>query len=138
MHNYLLDMNFAPGKQGYEITEDNFIDFFSYQYDGLKQTIGLHLTGENLQKYRFDHDSAFELDLEFRESSGIDWFEFSPAYKIKGHTFTHADIQDLIDENKDFIRLKDGALVRVPTKEFEYLQTYLANRKPEAKSGNTR
>jgi non-specific serine/threonine protein kinase len=134
-HQFLLDHRFQSVATGYLIAEDDFIDFFTYEYAGLRANIGLKIMGDALEQYHFEAEGEFSVDVDFRESSGIDWFEFAPTYKVKEATFTHQQIKELVEEKKEYIRLPDGSLVKVPIKEFEYLQSYLEGRKSDAKTG---
>lgn len=132
-HNYLLERRFNLEKTGYSVEHDDFVDFMTYEFPGLRKNIGLKVVGEKLEQYIYA-DQEFDVDLDFRQSSGIDWFEFTPLYKIKDDVFTHAQIQDLIDDEKEYVRLKDGSLVKIPQKEFAYLQSYLEGRSKKTAS----
>ncbi|GBR76870.1 superfamily II DNA/RNA helicases SNF2 family [Candidatus Termititenax persephonae] len=134
LHNYLCDLHFTPQGGSYLVSHDDFVDFITYEFPALQTNIGLKLAGANLNQYVYA-DQSFAVDLNFRQTSGIDWFEFTPLYKIKGDIFTHEQIRGLINARKEYVRLPDGSLVKVPQEEFTYLQGYLSGRGKPAANG---
>ncbi|MDR2430680.1 MAG: SNF2 helicase associated domain-containing protein, partial [Candidatus Margulisbacteria bacterium] len=134
LHTYLSERRFLAENDGYTVEHDDFVDFMTYEFPGLKQNIGLKILGERLEQYVYA-DQEFDIDLDFRQSSGIDWFEFAPVYKVKDAVFTHAQIQDLLAAEKEYVRLPDGSLVKIPRREFDYLQSYLAGRSQKTANG---
>ncbi|MDR1997364.1 MAG: SNF2 helicase associated domain-containing protein, partial [Candidatus Margulisbacteria bacterium] len=134
LHDYLGERRFTLERNGYVIEHDDFVDFMTYEFPGLQKNIGLKVWGEHLEQYVYA-DQEFDIDLDFHQSSGIDWFEFAPVYKVKDTVFTHEQIQRLITEDKEYARLKDGSLVKIPRKEFAYLQSYLEGRSQKASGG---
>lgn len=128
LHDFLLEKKFTYQKNTYRIEEDDFIDFFTYEAPALQKTIGLKITGEDLKNYFFEGQ---ELDVlfDFRESSGIDWFEFKPLYKFKDSSFTQEEIAKLVASNSRYVRLADGQLATIPKQKFENITTYLEGTK---------
>ncbi|MDR1323554.1 MAG: DEAD/DEAH box helicase, partial [Candidatus Margulisbacteria bacterium] len=131
---YLSDLRFAARRNRFFIEHDYFVDFMTYEFPNLRKTIGLKVLGEHLEQFVYT-DQAFSVDLTFTQSSGIDWFDFTPLYKIKDNVFTHAQIEELIADNKEYVRLNDGSLIKVPKQEFAYLQSYLAGRSKKTAAG---
>ncbi len=130
LHSFLIEKKFFCSKNIYHVYEDDFIDFFTYEYPALQKTIGLKITGENLKDYFFEGQ---ELDVlfDFRESSGIDWFEFKPLYKFQETSFTQEEIAGLLAGNNRYVRLADGKLATIPKQKFDNINTYLEGTKQQ-------
>ncbi|MDR2428345.1 MAG: SNF2 helicase associated domain-containing protein, partial [Candidatus Margulisbacteria bacterium] len=124
---YLSDLHFTARQNRFFIEHDYFVDFMTYEFPNLRKNIGLQVLGERLEQFVYT-DQTFNVGLTFTQSSGIDWFDFTPLYKVKDNVFTHAQIQELIADNKEYVRLNDGSLIKVPQREFAYLQSYLEGR----------
>ncbi|MDR1323170.1 MAG: DEAD/DEAH box helicase [Candidatus Margulisbacteria bacterium] len=75
------------------------------------------------------HRLQIEL-LDFRQSTDIDWLEFTVHCTVNGQELTSAEIQKIIDAKSEYIYLEDGSYIKVPEVERFYLQKYLQNRVP--------
>lgn len=124
LHNFLLEKKFNYQNQHYTIEEDDFIDFFTYEAPALQKTIGLKINGENIKEYFFQGQ---ELDVlfDFRESSGINWFEFKPVYQVKDNIFSQEEIANYIAGKARYLRLKNGELAVIPQEKFNNITAYL-------------
>jgi len=129
LHDFLLENRFVWDQNSYKIDQDDLVDFYTYQFPGLKKNIGLTMTGEDLKQYFYEDDSSFNVDLDFHEASGIDWFEFQPKYKVGKQTFTHEELRAYIDEDKTYLRLNNGKIVKLPFGDYEKIESLVEHEK---------
>ncbi len=126
LRSFLIEKKFCETSGGYKINEDDFIDFYTYDFPGLMKSIKLSLTGEDISTYFFNKESdEFALNVDFKEGTNINWFEFKPTYNINDFNFSHEQLAALFKTNKKYLRLADGSLAKLPAEKFNELEKIL-------------